>query len=204
MNRIKLLRRSKDIKQIDLAKELGVAQSTLSYWEQGKYDIDNSSLRKLADVFGCTTDYILGHSDYSHPIKNTPSGGVKIPVLGRVQAGLPIEAVQDILDYEEITPELAAKGEYFALKVQGDSMAPQINAGDVVIVRKQPDVECGQVAIVIVNGDDATVKKFVKHEQGVSLVSYNSAFPPIFYTYQEVSDKPVTVIGRVVELRRSF
>lgn len=97
-----------------------------------------------------------------------PAGrGVRIPVLGRVVAGIPIEAVEEILDYEEITPELAATGEFFALKIRGHSMEPRMMEGDVVIVRKQEDVESGDVAIVLVNGNEATVKR-VKNRKKVS------------------------------------
>lgn len=70
-----------------------------------------------------------------------------------------MEAVENILDYEEISEDMARQGDYFALQIKGDSMEPRIKEGDVVIVRKQPDVESGEVAIVLVNGDEATIKK---------------------------------------------
>lgn len=129
---------------------------------------------------------------------------IKIPVLGYVRAGIPIDAVEEILDYEEISQEMASQGEYFALSVKGDSMEPRIQEGDVVIVRKQSDVDSGEIAVVLVNGNDATVKKFVKHENGVSLVAFNAKYEPMFYTCAEVECKPVTVLGKVVELRGKF
>jgi len=162
-------------------------------WERGASQPDNNLLQALADYFHVTTDYLLG--------RDRPSKGVKIPVLGRVQAGIPIEAVEDVIDYEEITPEMAAQGEYFALQIRGDSMAPRIREGDVVIVRKQSAVENGDVAVVLVNGEDATVKRFFQTEQGVKLLSSNPAYEPLFYTASEVKSLPVVVIGKVVELR---
>ena len=132
------------------------------------------------------------------------SKGVLIPVLGYVRAGVPIEAVEEILDYEEISQEQARAGEFFALKIKGDSMEPKISEGDVVIVRKQSTVENGELAVVLVNGDDATVKKFYRSNNGVKLVSTNPKYDPFFYTPTEVDSFPVSVIGRVVELRAKF
>lgn len=130
---------------------------------------------------------------------------VRIPVLGRVAAGIPIDAVEEIIDFEEIHPDMAATGEFFALKIKGDSMEPRISEGDVVIVREQSDVESGDVAIILVNGDDATVKKLMKYDNGtISLVSFNPAYQPMVFTPQQVKELPVEVIGKVVELRGKF
>lgn len=130
--------------------------------------------------------------------------GIKIPVLGYVRAGMPMEAVEEIIDYEEISEEMARQGEYFGLQIKGDSMEPRIKEGDVVIVRKQSDVISGDIAVVMVNGEDATVKKIVKHENGISLLPFNQAYAPLFYTQDEAVSLPVEIIGRVVELRGKF
>lgn len=193
---LKMYREQKGLSQADLAKMLGISQSTVGMWENGKNRPRVQVLEKLTEIFGVTTNDLIG----------TPSrsGAVKIPVLGKVAAGIPIEAVEDILDYEEITPEMANGGEYFALRISGNSMEPRMRDGDVVIVRKQEDVDSGSVAIVLVNGDDATCKKFVRHDNGVSLISLNPAYPPMFYTNEEIENKPVRILGRVVELRAKF
>ena len=135
-----------------------------------------------------------------------PAGrGVRSPVLGRVVAGIPIEAVEEILDYEEITPELAATGEFFALKIRGHSMEPRMMEGDVVIVRKQEDVESGDVAIVLVNGNEATVKRVKKQEEGITLIATNtSVYEPHFYSNKEIKNLSVQILGKVVELRGKF
>ncbi len=130
--------------------------------------------------------------------------GIKIPVLGCVQAGIPVEAVKDIIDYEEITEEMARTGEYFGLRIKGNSMNPRMQEGDVVIVRKQQDVDSGDVAIVIVDNQEATCKQVKKHEYGISLVSFNTAFEPMFFTNEEIIKKPVAILGKVVELRAKF
>lgn len=200
MKRLAELRKSRNLSQEELARELNSSQNTLSNWETGKREPDFETISTLANYFHVTTDYLIGNSD----VKTFSKKGIKIPVLGYVRAGIPIEAVQEILDYEEISEEMASQGEYFGLSVKGDSMEPRIQEGDVVIVRKQPDVESGEIAVVLVNGYDATVKKFVKHENGVSLVAFNQKYEPMFYTFQEVESKPVAVIGKVVELRGKF
>ena len=129
---------------------------------------------------------------------------MRIPVLGRVAAGIPIEAVEDILDYEEISADMASKGDYFALQIQGNSMEPRICQNDVVIVRCQPSVESGEIAVVLVNGENATCKKIIKQPNGISLVSLNPAYPPMFYTNEEITSLPVTILGKMVELRGKF
>lgn len=183
--------------QQEAADYLGISRQAYSNYEAGKREPDFETLLKLGEYFDCSVDYLLG--------KTSKSSGIKIPVLGEVRAGLPIEAVENIIDYEEIDAELARGGEYFALRIVGDSMEPRIREGDVVIVRKQPDIESGEIGIVLVNGDSATVKKVVKHEDGISLIAYNTAaYPPHFYTKKEISTLPVTIIGKVVELRAKF
>ena len=130
--------------------------------------------------------------------------GVEIPVLGYVQAGIPMDAIEDIIDYEEIPESMARSGEYFALQIRGNSMEPKFSAGDVVIVRKQSDVNSGDIAVVLVNGDDATIKKIKKRPDGVMLIPNNPEFEPMFYSNQEIEELPVVVLGKVVELRAKF
>lgn len=129
---------------------------------------------------------------------------IRIPVLGKVAAGIPIEAIEDIIDYEEISEEMAHTGEFFALKIRGDSMNPRICDGDVVIVRKQEDAESGDIVIAMVNGDNATCKRLAKYASGIRLIPLNQAYEPLFYSNEEVESKPVKIIGRVVENRQKF
>jgi repressor LexA len=139
------------------------------------------------------------------PTPSKKPKGVKIPVLGRVQAGVPVEAVEEILDWEEITQEMAATGDFFGLQIRGGSMEPRMKEGDVVIVRKQADSNTGDTVVVLINGDEATVKRLKKHEDGsLSLIPTNPAFDPLFYSQAEVAGLPVILLGRVVELRAKF
>ncbi len=128
----------------------------------------------------------------------------KIPVVGTVAAGLPCFAEDDILDYEEVTPEMAARGELFGLRVKGASMEPQIMDGDVVIVRRQDDAETGDTVVAKVNGDEATVKRLKKSPGLLTLVPANATYDPLFFTPEQVLALPVQIIGKVIELRRKF
>ena len=196
MNRIKELRAKKGIKQIDLAKVLSVSQAALSGYETGKYEADLETYKRIAEYFGVSVDYLLGG-----PLKPSHSQGLRIPVLGSVAAGIPIEAIEEIIDYEELDAEEFGHGEYFGLKISGHSMEPKISDGDVVIVKRQPDVETGEIAVVLVNGDDATVKRIKKSPQGVTLLPSNPAYEPMYFTNEEIERLPVVIVGKVVELR---
>ncbi len=196
MNIIRELRKQKDLSQSELAALCNVHQTAVSQWENGRTSPDNESLKILAGVLGVSVGTLIGGED----IGST----VLVPVLGYVRAGIPMEAVEDILDYEEISADMASRGEYFGLKIKGDSMFPLFQAGDTVIVRRQPDAESGEIAVVLVNGNDATVKKLIKKDTSIVLVSENSAYEPMIFTKPEIEALPVTVIGKVVELRRKF
>lgn len=133
------------------------------------------------------------------------SKGVIIKVLGSVAAGIPISAVEDIIDEEEVTEDMARQGNLFGLRIKGHSMEPNICDGDTVIVKEQPDAENGETVVVLINGDEATCKKIYKYEDGsIRLVPNNPAFSPKLYTLDEISTLPVTIVGKVIELRRKF
>lgn len=100
---------------------------------------------------------------------------------------------------------MAATGDFFALQVRGDSMLPTLKDGDVVIVKKQPTVDSGDIAIVLVNGNDATVKEIKESPAGITLIGHNVAvYTPRFYSNEEIKNLPVQVLGKVVEMRRKF
>lgn len=194
---IRNLRLAHGLTQEDLGKIAGVSNAAVSTWESGEKEPRMGAIKRIVNHFGVSLGDLLDEEVSPSP----PTRGVKIPVLGSVAAGIPIEAVEDILDYEEITPDLAATGEFFALKIKGHSMEPRIMDGDVVVVRCQDDVDSGDVAVVLVNGDEATVKKVKKQANGISLVPNNPSYDILFYTRSEVVQLPVRILGKVVELR---
>lgn len=198
--RIKSTRESLKLTKRELAKRIGVHESSINKYEKGLVDIPLSKITELARVLNVTESYLMGWEDDD---KQKPQG-IKIPVLGTVAAGIPISAVEDILDYEEIPQSWQNQGEFFGLKIKGDSMKPDINDGDTVIVKQQSTANNGDVVIALVNGDDATCKKFEKLDNGIMLISNNSEYSPMYFSNEEVITKPVVIVGRVVELRRKF
>lgn len=132
-----------------------------------------------------------------------PSAVKSIPVLGKVPAGVPIEAVQDIIEHIDITEKMARSGyDYFGLLVTGNSMVPEYLDGDVVIVRMQPTAETGDDVVAYINGYDATLKRITVTENGIQLRPLNPEYETRSFTNQEVAKLPVTIAGVVVELRR--
>jgi repressor LexA len=202
MHVLKRLREAKGLFQKDVASAIGVDRTTYVKYERGDSEPSFQILEKLADFFNVSVDYLLGRDNASSFPKS--SNGVWIPVLGRVAAGIPIEAIEDIDDYEEISSDMAKTGEFFALKIQGGSMEPKISDGDVVIVRQQPDCDSGDIAVVLVNGSDATVKRIKKRPEGIMLIPTNTTYEPMFYSNEDIKKLPVRIIGKVVELRAKF
>lgn len=205
--RLKQLRNEKKINQRELANFLKVAPSTISMYESGQREPNFEVLESLADFFNVDLNYLLGKSDKTTKLMiedSQPTQGLKIPVLGTVAAGIPISAVEDILDYEEVPQSWENQGEFFALKIKGDSMEPRMESDDVVIVKQQPDANSGDTVIVLVNGDDATCKRLQKTDNGIMLVSTNPKYPPMFYSNEDIQTKPVVILGKVVELRQKY
>ena len=200
MNKLKELRRKQQLSQKALADMIPVNQTAVSQWERGITTPNPNALKRLCQIFNKSANYFL---EIEAP-ESEASKGIKIPVFGNVAAGIPISAIQDIVDYEEITEEMAAQGEYFGLVIKGDSMEPRITDGDVIIVRSQPDADTGDIAIVMVDGENATCKKIKKTPDGIMLISLNPAYEPMFYSKKEVQQLPVRIIGKVVELRAKF
>ena len=192
----------------EVAEKLGKNRATIYRYESN--DIENfpvGTLEPLAKILETTPAQLIGWNYYdseNQDVNSNKSKAVKIPVLGDVAAGIPIEAVESILDYEEIDEEFASKGEFFGLRIKGNSMAPRIQSGDVVIVRVQSDAESGDIVIAKVNGDDACCKKLQKHDEGISLISLNPEYEPMFFSKKDIADLPVHIIGKVVELRGKF
>ncbi len=203
--RIRTVRQSKKMSQDELAQLCGYnSRSSINKIEAGLNDIPQSKIKAIADALNVSPSWLMGYDNE----ENAPQPKrkyVKIPVLGRVVAGVPSEAVENVLDYEEIPEEMARGGEYFGLEVYGDSMEPTLQEGDVVIVKKQYEARPHDIAVVMVNGDEATIKEVKITEDGITLVGHNiRSYTPRFYSAREVAQLPVKIIGVVCEVRRKF
>lgn len=203
---------SKYKEQRDFAAQLGITPSMVSEWRRRKSASFNRRLPQIAEALGTTTEYLLtgngpkqkravSDSDTALPngAEHLDLGAFhRIPILGRISAGLPLYAEQHIEGYT--LTDLNGGAEYFALRVSGDSMnAARIQDGDILIVRRQDEVENGEVAVVMVGDDDATVKRFYSTGSTVTLMpqSTNPDHQPQIY---DTATTSIRVIGRVVKV----
>ena len=194
----------KQSSQLDLANYLNVSNTTVNNWVKGYSMPRMDKVDRICQFFMITrADLLENKSQEESPTRHAK--GIRIPVLGRVAAGIPIEAIEDIDEWEEIPEAMAKTGEYFALRIKGESMSPKLQPGDIVIVKKQNDVDTGATAIVLVNGNDATVKQIKKTEAGIMLVGLNlEVYQPHFYSNKEIEELPVKIIGKVIESRHTW
>lgn len=195
----------KNITQTELCKKTGIPKSAMSQYIKGNFEPKQDRIYLIAKALNISEAWLMGYDvPMQREEKSSKKTAVKVPVLGLVRAGIPMDAVEYIIDYEEIGEDMARQGEFFGLQIKGDSMEPKISEGDVVIVRKQPDVESGEIAIVLVNGDEATIKKVQKFNGGINLIPSNPAYDVMTYTNEQIEKLPVRVLGKVVELRAKF
>lgn len=197
-NNIRFYLSQNGISQTEICQTLGFSMSTFSDWVHARTYPRIDKIELMANYFG------IEKSDLVEERTKSQRAGVEINVLGRVAAGIPINAITEIIDTEEISEDLAKTGDFFALKIKGDSMEPRIVDGDVVIVKQQEDAENGDTVIALVNGDDAVCKRLRKYRDGLELISNNPAYAPMFFDKETIETKPVRIIGKVVELRGKF
>lgn len=200
----------KNIRAVDLSNITGISKQKLSQYTNGVYEAKQEGVYLLAKALDVSEAWLMGYDVPSDRSGLNPAAitekGVRISVLGKVSAGVPIEAIEEEVDWEEIPADWIRGGkEFFGLKVQGDSMYPKYLEGDTVIVRKDSTCESGQDCVVYVNGYDATIKTVKWQEDGsISLIPFNREYPAKTYTKEEIASTPVSIYGVVVELRRKL
>lgn len=193
-DQIRTLRKAANLSQRQLAQKIGMSQQALAKYENGQATPNPTTLSQLAHVLGVSVDHLLG---------NRTDDAIRVPVLGQVAAGIPIEAVEEV-EGEVLLPREMDDGEYFALRIHGQSMEPRMMEGDIVIVRQQQDVESGQIAVVLVGNESATCKRVQKGRGGLTLISINPLFEPMFFSAEQVQRLPIRILGRVIELRARY
>lgn len=221
-DRLKKAMSDKQMKQVDLCNKTGIDKALISNYLSGKYKAKQDKLHKLAIALDVSEGWLMGYDvdmdrewfeekepseisiDNARYIETTTKT-IKIPVLGKVPAGVPIEAIQDILGYEEIPASMLKSGNnYFALKIDGDSMYPDYKTGDIIIIKQQNDCNSGDDCVVMVNGDDATFKRIIKQEKSIILKPLNNNYEPYYFNEYEILTKPVKIIGIAIEVRRKL
>ena len=200
MNKIKEQRVQLRLSQAELAKRVGVSRSTIAMWETGGSQPDNDALRRIADILGVSTDYLLGRTDVERPTFDLEKAGIlplpemmDIPLVGTIACGTPILASQNIEDYLQAPAYTHAT---FALRCQGDSMInARIFDGDVVFIRQQDDVDDGDIAAVLI-GEEATLKRVRKLPAKLVLSPCNPLYDDLIYTGSDLDR--VRILGKAV------
>lgn len=199
MNRIRFLRVQKAMKQEELAKVIHVSQSSLSGYENERFEPDRKTLIELADFFGVSVDYLLGLDGSAASDGKWPE---RVPVYSRVNAeALREPCFRSVLYFLDFNPRWKPEGEYFGLLVSGDCMEPRILEGDAVIARRQDGVESGELAVVQIGRENAVVRRVLRHAGGLTLISYNPTCKVLSFTDREISELPVVILGKAVEFR---
>lgn len=210
MLRLKEVRKSKGLTQQDVATYVGISQNNYSYWENGKVKIDNDSIKKLADLFNVSVDYLLGRDAPTHTLDNayTPDAIFPFPVIGTIKAGYD-GTVEELSTGDLISIPIGMlcgrpASDYFVLQVRGNSMYPKILDGDRVLVLRTDSVDSGATAIVLYNGDEATIKKVVYSvgENWVDLVPNNPEYDTKRIFANEFDQ--FRILGKAVKLIRDI
>lgn len=207
-NRLKEAMDYRNIKQVDLVEKTKLDKTLINKYLSGVSNAKQRKLTILAEALNVNEVWLLGYDVSMEREANTKidklgNPVVEIPILGTVKAGYDYLAQENWIGTIDIDKKLADGGEFFALKVKGDSMAPIFIEGDTVILKKQNDCENNQVAVVIINGDEGTLKKVKKTDDGIILQAYNPIYSPVFYTNKEIKEMPVVIAGVFQELRRT-
>ena len=222
--RFLMLLEENNCKTADVARKTKIHPSTFSDWKKGKSSPKYDKIQIIADYFGVEADWLAGKSEFKTKkemlqhfdnksnldvIKgqmiDVQENTTRIKVLGKVAAGVPSHMQDEyVIGYEDVSNDMIKDDTVFGLEINGDSMSPRILKGDIVIVREQNDAESGDVVIVTINGDEATCKRLMKYADGISLISFNPAYEPMTFSNKEIEEKPVRIIGKVIENRSKF
>ena len=213
-DRLKGCRLRKNLSLEEVANKIGTTSRQLSLWENGHdYNLDIETTLKLSELYNVDFNWLAGSNinnegisdnlqELNKAIPLSELNKIEIPVLGIVKAGYDYLADENIighvfLDFKPSDPE-----NYYALQVTGDSMEPLFSDGDIAIVHKQDSFDSGNTCIVLINGDEATVKKVVRMDDGIDLIAMNPYYPVRHFNKNEMDEIPVKVIGKVIEARK--
>ncbi|HEY2419886.1 MAG TPA: XRE family transcriptional regulator [Neobacillus sp.] len=197
-DKLDLLMNEKGISRMGVSNGSGVPYTTIvNFYEKGTDNIKLSTLRKLADFFNVSLDYLV---DDEQDVRKTPSLElVSLPIVGKISCGNGTIALEEIEGFEATPKEWLNGGEYFYLRAKGDSMiGARINDGDLLLMRKQNEVEDGEIAAVVIN-DEAVLKRVYKKNGAMVLQSENSKYPPMIIT-----DGKIQIAGKLKKIVINF
>lgn len=202
---LKQIRESLGISQAEAARRLNMSRQKYGNYELGKRQADYETLLQIAEVFGTTVDRIIGNRSTESTVEPvaSPVEFVRIPVIGEAAAGMHCLADMTVIDYVSCDSALLQSGyDYVYLRVQGDSMEPELREGDLVLVRVQDTIESGEYAVVIVDGEDGLVKKIEIDSKHIALISENPYYPPRRFEKSEMNR--IRIFGKVISSQRRY
>lgn len=186
----------------DICKDLQFPYTTFAEWYNGNIYPRIDKIELIANYFGIKKSDLIERKDRTDKLGNPV---ISIPILGTVKAGYNYLAQENWVGTVDVEKSLVGTdNDYFALKVKGDSMFPVLIEDDIVIIKKQNDFENGDIVVAIINGDEATIKKGKKSEVGILLQPLNNSYEPLIFTYDEMKNIPVIIVGIVKQLKRDF
>lgn len=198
-DKLDFLMEQKGISRMGLSKESGVPYTTIvNFYEKGTENVKLSTLRRLSEFFGCSLDYLVDEG-----VEGVTKLGelVMIPIVGKVSCGDGALAYEDVEGYEPTPKEWLNGGDHFYLRAKGDSMInARISDGDLLLIRKQEDVDDGEIAAVLID-DEAVLKRVYKNGGALILQSENPKYPPIIFNGQ---DKKVIILGKLKKVVINF
>lgn len=205
--RIKQLRTKLNMSQSELGASLNITQQAIARWESGATEPDHLNINRLADLFDVSTDYLLGKTDIPQFLSSTypPGERIHIPKFGKVKAGFDAIAYDNFEGFEYFDASSinhCKLDDYFCTQVYGDSMNPDLKNGDIVLVRKQSDVDSGKIALVVLGENEATIKKVKKGRDYVELIPCNPAHNSLIVEGDALYG--FHIVGVIVELKRKF
>lgn len=179
----------------DVARDLDLPYTTVTSWYNAEFYPRIDKIELLANYFCIKKSDLVENKEKENENMNKQA----FPLLGIVKAGYDYLASQNIIGYVSTDKNISDKENCYALKVHGDSMQPVLYEDDIIIVHRQEDVENGQIGIILIDNEEATVKKIIKHEDYIELVAFNSYYPP-----KKLTEKDnFKIIGKVIEARIS-
>lgn len=202
MNRLKILREEKGLTKTELATLLNVKSQSIGQYEREERDLSTEKLIKFANFFGVTTDYLLGISNTRLSDSADLNNLLHIPVLGKIPAGTPVLAVENILKYLPISPDmfsLTEEQDLFFLKVDGESMNNVVTNGSYVLVKKQDYAENGNIVVALVNNnDEATLKRYKIIDNQFIMLEPDSSFTEFEPIIINLKNQNFRIIGKVI------
>ena len=209
---LKHLRLQSGMTQEELAKKLDKDYSTIGKWELGQRSPIMTDVIRIANLFNVSLEKLIGQSIIYDNAKQVEldSNTIKIPVLGKIPAGMPLEAIEDTyaIDTIDIPKDwLRGDNHYFALRLEGDSMEPEYLDNDIIIFKQSNTCNSGDDCCIRINGFDATFKRVRKQENGIMIIPLNennsTGFISTFYSKEDIEKMPIEILGVVKQIRRN-